>query len=373
MGAGWKETMSRVGEYVAGLAAMVIFLGAGPAFAEPYLAVRMGLKCTSCHVNPTGGGLRSDFGDVFAQTVLPAHPVRGDWGLWTGEVAKVLRVGGDFRYDANFTQTPGAKTTDQLEVQQGRVYAEAEPIPNRLVFYVDEQLAPGSALNREAYGIFWSASHDWYVKAGQMYLPFGFRFEDQTAFVYDVSSTSMYSPDDGLEFGWLRGHWDAQLTLSEGSFAGSLPSSRGKEYGLQVSYVESGWRLGIAANDDDSSFARRKMLGVFGGVRTGPVEWLGEVDGVENGFAGLNDVTQAAALLEADWLLAPGNNLKLTFEPFDPNRDVPGNRRSRLSLVYELTPVQFVQIRAGVRDYEGPRGVDSENENLLFIQLHAFF
>lgn len=182
-----------------------------------------------------------------------------------------------------------------------------------------------------------------------------------------------YPRDDGVEFGWLRGHRDAQLTASEGTGAGSVPSSRGKEYGLQVSCVESAWRLGIAANDDDASFARRKILGVFGGVRTGPVAWLAEVGAVENDFAPLNDVTQAAGLLEADWLVAPGNNLKVTFEPFDPDRDVGGNQRSRVSLVYELTPIQFVQIRASVRDYNGPSAIPSQNSRLWFVQVHGFF
>jgi hypothetical protein len=365
--------MISVGKYFTGLLALVMLLCGEHALAEPYLAVRMGLKCEACHVNPTGGGLRSDYGDVFAQTVLPAHPIQGDWGLWTGEVAKVLRVGGDFRYDFNVTQTPHAKTTDQLEVQQGRVYAEAEAIPDRLIFYVDEQVAPGTAVNHEAYGLFWSANHDWYIKVGQMYLPFGFRFEDQTAFVYDVSSITMYAPDDGMEFGWMHGHWDTQVTLSEGTAAGGAPSSSGKEYGLQMSYVERGWRFGVAANDDDSPYARRKIVGVFGGVHTGPVDWLGEVDSVENEYAPAAGVTEAAALLEADWLIHRGNNLKLTLERYDPDRDVHENTQSRVSLVYELTPIQFVQLRAGVRDYYGPRAIPAERSRLFFIQLHGFF
>jgi hypothetical protein len=363
--------MNRSGKYFGGLLALMMLVGGGRAFAEPYLAVRYGLKCTTCHVNPTGGGLRSDFGDVFAQTQLPAHPLHTPWGLWTGEVTNWLRLGGDLRYDANWTQTPHSPTTHQLAVQQGRLYGEAQVVPNRLIFYADAQVTPGVAKDHEAYAIFWSAAHDWYIKGGKMYLPFGFRLEDQTAFVYDVSGTSMYEPDNGIEFGWMRGHWDTQLTVSEGNFAGGLPSGSGKQYGLQASYVESRWRAGIAANDDDASFARRRILGVFGGVRTGPVEWLGEVDTVE--FKSEPAQTQAAALLEADWLIAAGNNLKVTYEPYDPDRDVVGNRLSRWSLVYELTPVQFVQIRAGVRDYNGPRGVYAENQTLTFVQLHVFF
>ncbi len=365
--------MSGRGNHLAGLSLLALaMLFGGRAFAEPYLAVRYGLKCETCHVNPTGGGLRSDFGDVFAQTELPAHPIRGSWGLWTGEVAKWLRVGGDFRYDANFTQTPGAKSSDHLQMQQGRVYAEAQPIPDRLIFYVDEQVTPGDPVNHEAYAILWSADHDWYLKAGRMYLPFGFRLEDQTAFVYDVSSITMYAPDNGLELGWMRGHWDTQVTVSNATAAGALPSTNGKEYGLQASYVESGWRAGVAAHDDDSPFARRKIFGVFGGVRTGPIDWLGELDSVENEWQPLKGVTQAAVLLEGDWLVAAGNNLKLTFERYDPDRGVPDNGESRWSLVYELTPVQFVQLRVGVRDYYGPRAIPAERSRLVFVQLHGF-
>ena len=69
------------------------------------------------------------------------------------------------------------------------MYLSANVIPDRLLFYVDEQVAPGSALNREAWGMLWSADHTWYLKAGQMYLPFGLRLQDQSAFV-NRSATS---------------------------------------------------------------------------------------------------------------------------------------------------------------------------------------
>lgn len=365
--------MTRGGKYFATLLALAILCGSH-ARAEPYLAVRMGLKCETCHVNPTGGGLRTDFGDVFSQTQLPAHPIRGNWGLWTGEVTSWLRVGGNFRYDANFTSTPEQPNTHNLQIQQGRLYGEAQPIPNRLIFYVDEQVTPGpgAPINHEAYAIYWSAAHDWYIKAGRMYLPFGFRLEDQTAFVYDVTSITMYSPDRGVEFGWLKGHWDAQLNVSDGNFDGPFVGG-GKEYGLQMSYVESGWRMGLVANDDDAPVARRRMYGLFGGTRTGPVVWLAELDAAENEYGQARGQTEAGMLLEGDWLIAPGNNLKLTMERYDPERDVSNNGEARWSLVYELTPVQFLQLRAGVRDYYGPAAIPSERSRLTFVQLHVFF
>jgi len=131
------------------------------AHAEPYLAVQMGLKCGQCHVNPTGGGLRTTYGDVFAQTLMPHEHIDTGTDSWTGDVTRFLRVGGDLRFDGLVTAVPHTKTTNTFSLSQARVYLEANVIPERLMVYVDEQVAPNGALNREAYGVYWSANHDW--------------------------------------------------------------------------------------------------------------------------------------------------------------------------------------------------------------------
>jgi hypothetical protein len=347
-------------------------LAAGCAYAEPYLAVRTGLKCTQCHVDPTGGGLRAVYGDVYAQTVLPALHLDTGKDTWTGDISSFLRLGGDLRTEALATEVPHSKTISQFQLEQVRTYLEAEVIPERLLVYVDEQVAPGGALNREAYALYWSAGHEWYVKAGQMYLPFGWRLQDQTAFVQQASGINMTTPDQGVEFGWLKGHWDAQLDVSNGTAGGPVSDSR-KEFSSQFQYVESVWRAGLAANYNDKLGGSRGAYGLFGGLRTGPISWLGEVDAVEDKSLGVDQGRTLATLLEGNWLIAPGHNLKVTAEYLDPNRSVPNNGETRWSVVYELTPIQFAQIRAGVRYYDGIPQIDTQHTKLYFVELHGFF
>jgi hypothetical protein len=175
-----------------------------------------------------------------------------------------------------------------------------------------------------------------------------------------------------VEFGWLRGRWDAQLAVSNGTAAGPV-TNQGKQYSGQLIYVESAWRLGLAANYNDAAVGARIAYGLFAGLRTGPVVWLGEADMVEDRSFPTGTRTTAATLLEADWLIARGNNLKVTSEFLDPNRDVGNNGQTRWSVVYELTPIQFVQLRAGVRYSDGIRQVDTQHTKLYFVQLHGFF
>src|SRR5258708_475660 len=292
--------------------ALACVLAASCVHAEPYLAVGQGAKCSQCHVNPTGGGLRNAFGDVFAQTQLPAQHLDTGPEIWAGQIARWVAIGGDLRFDGSSQQVPHARTLQQFQMQQTRIYLDASVIPDRLLVYVDEQVAPGGALNREAWGMFWSADHSWYLKGGQLYLPFGLRLQDQTSFVGQVSGINMTTPDQGVEFGWLKGHSHAQLAESNGT-AGGAATSNGKQSSAQLTWVDSLWRLGAAANyNNAAATGSRSAWGVFGGLKTGNVAWLGEADLVDDrSLAGVG-VNIVATLVEANSALAPRHNLKFT-------------------------------------------------------------
>ncbi len=263
------------------LASVALWLGAA-AHAEPYLAVANGFKCGQCHVNPTGGGERTAFGEVFAQSVMPAQHLDTGTDTWTGQLNRFIAIGGDLRFDATVQQVPHAASTDEFDLQQTRIYLSANVIPERLLVYVDEQVAPGGALNREAWGMFWSADHSWYVKGGQLYLPFGLRLQDQSALILSASGINMTTPDKGVEFGWLKGHWDAQLALSNGT-AGGATTSNGKQTSGQLAWVQSNWRLGVAANlNDSSSSGSRTAYALFAGLKTGPIAWLGQAELIDD-------------------------------------------------------------------------------------------
>jgi hypothetical protein len=356
------------------LIALFLLAAAVGVRAEPYLAVQNGFKCSQCHVNPTGGGMRNTFGDLFAQTLMPMHHLDTGRDTWTGALNSFIGIGGDLRYDWTLTDVRHQPSVNQFAMEQTRVYLDASVIPDRLLVYADEQIAPGGATNEEAYGLYWSAAHDWYVKAGQMYLPFGFRLQDQTAFVQQVSGINMTTPDRAIEAGWLRGPWDVQLDVSNGT-AGGPVTTNGKQYIGQVTFVQPVWRAGLALDlNNAASGGRRTSYGVFGGLRTGPVAWLAEADLVVD-HTTPSSLRTAGGLIEADWLITRGQNLKLTAEQLAPDLSVSirRNGQTRWSLVYELTPIQFVQLRAGIRYYDGIPQADAQHERLYFVQLHGFF
>jgi len=350
----------------------LVLLGAGAAAnAEPYLAAQMGLKCATCHVNPTGGGMRTVYGNTFAQTVLPQKRIGDDSDLWTGQVMKFLAVGGNARADYNWEDVPHQGSTNEFELEEARAYFDFGVIPHRLSIYIDQRFAPGNATNMEANVRYWLKEGEYYVKAGRMYLPFGYRFEDDNAFVRQLSGINMQAPDEGAEFGLEKGNWTAQFALSNGA-GGGTEVDTGKQYVTRAEYVRSRWRGGASLVFNEASAGNRSGAGLFGAFNVGPVTLLGEADYFDD--KGINNGTKLmATLAEADWKLHQGHNVKLTYEWYEPNRDVDNDEQTRTSLLYEWTPIQFIQLRAGVRLYDGIPQNDNQNRKQAFLQLHGFF
>jgi hypothetical protein len=220
--------------------------------------------------------------------------------------------------------------------------------------------------------MYWSSSHTWYVKAGQFYLPYGLRLQDQTAFIRTVPGINMTTPDKGVEFGWEKGAWDAQFAVSNGT-AGGSEVDHGKQFSGQLIHVQSIWRVGLAANYNDAQVGAKSSYGLFGGLRTGPISWLAEADLVDDKSILNGGGKGTTGLLEANWMPARGHNLKITAEYYDPNRDVANDARTRWSLVYEYTPIQFLQLRGGVRYSDGIPQLNSEHTKLGFVELHGYF
>jgi hypothetical protein len=172
--------------------------------------------------------------------------------------------------------------------------------------------------------------------------------------------------------GWLRGPWEAQLAASNGTAGGPVNSS-GKQFSSQLIYVEPRWRLGVAANSNDQSVGHKNAFAVFGGLRTGPVAWLGQAEIINDESIANDQGRMLATLVEADWLISRGNNLKITDEFLNPNREAGHGEQTRWSVVYELTPIQFLQVRAGFRYADGIPQNNAEHGRLYFAELHGFF
>jgi len=352
------------------LLAIVALLRTAPAEAEPYLAVMTGYKCNVCHVNPTGAGLRNEFGVTYAKVLLPAETVDNTLDAWTGKVTDRLQVGGDLRTDWSRVTAPNSPSQQSFQLEQFRVYANLTIIPDRLGLYVDEQIAPNGSTNEEAYVRYGNTMDGFYIKGGQFYLPFGWRLQDQTAFVQQVSGINMTTPDKGIELGWEHAAWSAQFDVTNGQ--ANANSGSGYQVTTQVVYTKPIWRVGIAGSSTQSNVGDRRVGGLFAGLRTGPIAWLAEGDLVrDESLPGGR--TLAAGLLEGDWRILKGHNLKLTAEYQDPDRSVSNDQQTRYSIVYEYTPLPFLQLRAGYRHYFGIPQNNTQNQQVILMELHGYF
>ena len=355
------------------------------ARAEPYLAVRTGFKCMQCHVNPTGGGKRAEFGAVYGQTELPASRLDTETGEpipdgaagpapFTGKINNHVGLGADLRANATATFTPNTTPSQAYAFDpiRAQVYLEVKPIVDRLTIYLDERVSPGAATNRETYAMLWTKSREWYVKAGRMFVPFGLRIEDDTAFIRTVTGTSFNSFDDGVEGGMEIGPWSAYVSVTNGA-GGGAETNRGKLISSLATFVQPDWRIGLSASTNFSGDADRRMQSVFAGLRTGFVSWLASAARVTDDGTPTGRVTQVATLFEGNIEVAKGHNLKLTYEWLDPNTDVSQDQRERYSGVYEYSPFQFTQFRLGVRKNNGIPQNNAQNATDVFLQWHAFF
>ena len=352
---------------------LLLLLGIVPiANAEPYFAVFRGMQCSQCHTHPSGGGKRTVYGNVFGQAELPAQTLGESGDLWTGEVLKWLSVGGNLRTRYQYADTPNEDESSAFDVTRGTLYIEASVIPNRLSVYVDQQLAPNASLNREAYVRLQSQSRKFQLVAGQFYLPYGLRLQDDTAFIRQATGINFTNPDRGVQLIYEDGPWSMQLSATNGT-GGGAERDTGKQLSWIAAFVRRQWRVGVSVNANDADVGDRMMQNLFAGINTGPIAWLFEADLIVDDLPDGSERDAVAGLAEGNWLIAKGHNLKISYDYFDPDLDISEDHQVRWSVLWEYTPFQFVQTRIGARVYDGIPQDNRQNRDEFFAELHGFF
>src|SRR5262249_53967709 len=169
----WLEAWNL--KLVTGLAGIVLCLP-WAAFAEPYFAVREGLRCRACHTNMNGGGKRTDLVNTHARDLLHYPNFFGVFSnppeYFTGEINKYLALGADLRATETATFQDGKPDpdgvfrgqvrndqvfrgrleTNELDVPEATVYAEVRLITEYLTFYLDQRFQP-QTYKREGSGL----------------------------------------------------------------------------------------------------------------------------------------------------------------------------------------------------------------------------
>ena len=356
--------------------AMAVFALAAwdTSFAEPYIAVETGLKCNQCHTNPTGGGKRKVFGMTYARAALAVRNLLRDEVIvgWNSEVNRWLGIGGNYRGGYQSVDQPGPNDASQWATTQGTAYLEVRPVPGLLTLYADQQLAPGNSINREAYVMLTPKGGKYTIKAGQMFLPFGLRLQDDATFVRQNSGINFDTPDEGIELGLELPKWSAQVAFSDGTAgAGSAPGK--DQTSLSAAYVLPRWRVGASVNLNEDPLGDREMLAVFAGFRTGPISWLAELDFISDDLPQGGSRNVYATLIEGNWRIRKGHNLKVSYEFLDPSDLASEDEQERYRIVWEYSPFQLFQARVGFTSYNGIPRIPSSNRSEFFLESHVFF
>jgi hypothetical protein len=396
-----------------GIVAAWLLVWAAPALAEPYFAVREGLACSACHVNMNGGGMRTDLVRTHARDILHYPSFFGKFSnppeFFSGEINQYLALGADLRASNTSTfqdqGTPancpgsgqsstncvdnnkvfrGRLETNSISVTEAVVYGEVRLIPDYLSIYVDQRLQPQTD-NREAFGLLkgvlpWNG----FVKAGQMFLPYGLQLQDDGAFIRqgtNGSATTGFSFNQqqaGGEIGFAPGPVTCMFAVSNGP-AGDRD--------VQVTGTVSALfdELPIVRNVlVGSSFSRvgppgsqTTVFGFFGGSNIERLTFLGEVDFRDDHNQATNGRTvgRFIAYGEGDYLLFDWLNFKATVDYSDWDGS-PGvqtdDSENRVSVGFEPFFNRFLQTRLFYRVSNGVESQPTHNQNVLLAEVHVF-
>ena len=178
-----------------------------------------------CHVNPTGGGMRS------AYAVKQLIPKEFAISPATPEMLAEIdpRISKHLQHRHRLPPAVPARSENSplappqgFFPMQGDLYVLFQLDPKFLLYY-----DRGFNNTYEAFGLAHVLPWDGYVKAGRFVPPYGWKFDDHTMFVRDAGGFAPpANSDGGVEVGFAPEPFDLQVALVNGNRGSTLDNDR---------------------------------------------------------------------------------------------------------------------------------------------------
>ena len=347
------------------------------AFSLPRFHSRTGAKCQSCHVNPSGGGMRQVFGVTYGRDELPVPTWSEDLALddFSTELSGFVSVGADFRTLFFVQDAPApAKSLNSFWQMQGDVYMQFK-IAKKVSLYLDKGLYKGF----EIFGLVNILPANGFVKIGKFVPNYGMKLDDHRTWIRTVTG---FSPESGRPelTGGEIGFSPGAFTITGGVFNSSdgAPDpygGAGLDKGLLgridgIFALSEDVHLGLSANifrRELSPGRVNTLLGGVGSISYGNLTVLGEVDRIQNKDSSGTRPDGVVVYIEGNYVLTPGVDLKLAYEFYDSDVDLQSGAVSRYTVGAEFFPISGIEVRPLYRiNVEKPTDTKNNEFDLVF-------
>ena len=368
-----------------GVLTIFAFLILDPASGIPRFAVKNGTTCSTCHVSPTGAGLRNDYGvSIFSMDELPlGKGMKLTDEDYSGMLGDHVRLGADFRLQMlSYSQGDTTRKTAVFPMQ-GDVYAYVN-VSRAVKVYYKLDLIRGSP---EFWTLLSVLPHDGYVKLGRKIPTYGLRFDDHTSFVRGGNIRRTHGlTKEGMPFSPLRqmpGIVEIGLNLSDFFLTGSVSngyalgtdpgygffeSLSDKNFTGRVEFSKSVGNLNSMAGASVMKEGDFSMQGAFGGLSLNRFTWVGELDLAKNWVAG---VTSLASYSELCFEPVQGICLLAKYDFFDQDINLKGKALTRYTVGFELFPFSFLEVKAQAR-FTRVAGAEESPQPEYLLQFHTW-
>jgi hypothetical protein len=371
---------------IVSLSCLIVFTVS--AYAIPRFATRLNLPCQSCHVNPSGGGMRNAFGQSFGRDSLSVKSWQEEYALddFSTKLSEFLTYGADFRFLAFYQSrtNPDASLSSFFPMQMDLDFNLA--VSKKINLYINPAFGPYNRL--EVFGIARILPANGYVKLGRFTPPYGLRFDDHTSFIRQATPfRNNMGQQTGLEVGFKSGSVIAMGALTNG-MRGDLDGILAKAvFGKLEVHGELGpirVLAGVSSYNDVSSVEKLNLLGGYASATLmDRLTLIGDVERIRGNSSSMSvssdlnqrnapgtDLKQLAVMMEADYELLQGIDLKLMYDFFDPNTDVKSGTAVRYSGGFEFMPMSGVEVRPLFRYTKDT--ILNRNTTDLQIMVHLF-